>query len=119
MVHRFAMTEETQMKIRLPQALKAQIEASAVEGSRSLNAEIVYRLQSSFPEINWGAENLQRRAMKQTSLASSGSLEREIETLRAQLRLEESERVRLREEVTALINSLDHRVTAIEKLDGT
>lgn len=85
MVHRFAMTEETQMKIRLPKALKDQIEASALESNRSLNAEIVSRLQKSYPDVAWEAENRQRRAMKQSAGNAPASLENEIETLRDQI----------------------------------
>lgn len=36
------------MKIRLPAELKAQIETAAKDGNRTLNAEIVARLQASF-----------------------------------------------------------------------
>ncbi|WP_320199875.1 Arc family DNA-binding protein [Agrobacterium sp. rho-13.3] len=108
------MTEETQMKIRLPKTLKEQIEASALEGNRSLNAEIVSRLQNSYPDVAWEAENRQRRAMKQTVLAGPTFIEREIETLRAQLRVEEGERVRVREEVAALISALEARIELLE-----
>lgn len=102
MVHRFVMTEETQMKIRLPKALKAQIEASALEGNRSLNAEIVSRLQNSYPEVSWEAENRQRRAMKQSAVKAPASVENEIETLRDQIRVEAMERKRLEERLIRL-----------------
>lgn len=42
--------EDPQMKIRLPSDLKDQIEASAKAAGRSMNAEIVARLQASFPD---------------------------------------------------------------------
>lgn len=42
------MTEDAQMKIRLPAALKEQIEEAARQGKRSLNGEIVSRLEFSF-----------------------------------------------------------------------
>jgi hypothetical protein len=42
------MNDDTQMKIRLPRLLKAQIEEAASGWNRSLNAEIVLRLQQSF-----------------------------------------------------------------------
>ncbi|WHA40175.1 Arc family DNA-binding protein [Agrobacterium larrymoorei] len=96
------MTEETQMKIRLPKALKAQIEASALEGNRSLNAEIVSRLQNSYPEVSWEAENRQRRAMKQSAVKAPASVENEIETLRDQIRVEAMERKRLEERLIRL-----------------
>jgi len=41
---------DPQMKLRFPPELKAQIEASAKENNRSMNAEIVARLQESFTE---------------------------------------------------------------------
>jgi len=40
--------DDPQMKIRLPEALKTQIEESAAEAGRSLNAEIVERLTRSY-----------------------------------------------------------------------
>jgi predicted DNA-binding protein len=39
---------DPQMKIRLPEALKEKIEAAAKESGRTLNAEVVGRLESSF-----------------------------------------------------------------------
>lgn len=38
------------MKIRLPVELKTQIEGAAKENNRSMNAEIVARLESTFAE---------------------------------------------------------------------
>ena len=102
MVHRCRMTEETQMKIRLPKALKDQIEASALESNRSLNAEIVSRLQNSYPDVAWEAENRQRRAMKQSVVSAPAFLESEIETLRDQIRVEAMERKRLEERLARL-----------------
>lgn len=40
--------EDPQMKIRLPDELKREIEAAAQKSGRSMNAEIVARLQTSF-----------------------------------------------------------------------
>ncbi|MDZ7863356.1 Arc family DNA-binding protein [Acidovorax sp.] len=40
--------DDPQMKIRLPEEVKARIDAAAAEAGRSLNAEIVARLESSF-----------------------------------------------------------------------
>lgn len=40
--------DDPQMKIRLPEALKTLVEASAKDFGRSLNAEIVHRLEQSF-----------------------------------------------------------------------
>lgn len=48
--------EDPQMKIRLPQELKEKILLSAGENNRSMNAEIVLRLESSFPETVLGDE---------------------------------------------------------------
>lgn len=42
------MTDDAQMKIRLPRDLKERIEAAAVAANRSWNGEIVSRLESSF-----------------------------------------------------------------------
>lgn len=40
--------EDPQFRIRLPVELKEKIEEAAKENNRSLNAEIVFRLDSSF-----------------------------------------------------------------------
>ncbi|EDU8804996.1 Arc family DNA-binding protein [Salmonella enterica subsp. enterica] len=40
--------EDAQMKIRLPAELKEQLEKSAQENKRSMNAEVVHRLKESF-----------------------------------------------------------------------
>lgn len=40
--------DDPQMKIRLPVGLKASIEDSSIKNNRTLNAEIVARLQQSF-----------------------------------------------------------------------
>lgn len=42
------MIDDAQMKIRLTRDLKERIEAAAKVGNRSLNAEIVLRLEHSF-----------------------------------------------------------------------
>lgn len=46
--HRVMSREDPQMKIRLPADLKDQIETSSKQSGRSMNAEIVARLQESF-----------------------------------------------------------------------
>ena len=57
------MTEDAQMKIRLPAALKEQIEEAARKAKRSLNGEIVSRLEFSFAagavvqETGWDVEH--------------------------------------------------------------
>jgi hypothetical protein len=42
--------EDPQMKIRLPEALKARIEQSAEAAGRSMNSEIIARLQATYDE---------------------------------------------------------------------
>lgn len=39
------MADESHFRLRIPVALKAQIEAAAKEAGRSLNAQVVYTLQ--------------------------------------------------------------------------
>lgn len=54
LVHCLSMSipkqSDPQFKIRLPQSLKDEIEAHAKENGRSLNAEILTRLNNSFSE---------------------------------------------------------------------
>jgi hypothetical protein len=42
---------DPQFKLRMPPALRAQVEQAAEQANRSLNAEIVTRLQASFPQV--------------------------------------------------------------------
>jgi len=42
---------DPQFKLRMPAALRAQVERSAWAARRSLNAEIVIRLESSFAHV--------------------------------------------------------------------
>jgi Arc-like DNA binding domain len=68
MVHKATMNEDAQMKIRLPKVLKDQIEEAARESNRSLNGEIISRLEASFTEaLSTTAGTFARRAMKQSS----------------------------------------------------
>lgn len=40
------------MKVRLPDSLKSKVEEAASASGRSLNAEIVFRLERSFPSLD-------------------------------------------------------------------
>lgn len=54
LVHHIGMADETsptQFKLRLPGLLKEQLEAAAAENGRSVTAEIVQRLEDSFPDV--------------------------------------------------------------------
>lgn len=42
---------DPQFKLRMPAALRGQVEQSAKAARRSLNAEIVIRLESSFAQV--------------------------------------------------------------------
>ncbi len=42
---------DPQFKLRMPPALRAQVEQAAEQANRSLNAEIVTRLQASFAQV--------------------------------------------------------------------
>lgn len=56
------MADDAQMKIRLPRPLKERIEEAAMGWNRSLNAEIVLRLEQSFKDA--GPLDEQVRAMR-------------------------------------------------------
>ena len=45
---------DAQFKLRMPAALRAQVEQAAKEARRSLNAEIVLRLEASFAQVGKG-----------------------------------------------------------------
>ncbi|NGO49752.1 Arc family DNA-binding protein [Allomesorhizobium camelthorni] len=60
------MIADAQMKIRLPHLLKEQIEAAARDSNRSLNGEIVFRLEASFGFRSPGQQPT-RRAIKRAA----------------------------------------------------
>ncbi|MDR7025934.1 Arc family DNA-binding protein [Pseudomonas peli] len=45
---------DAQFKLRLPAALRAQVEQAAKDSRRSLNAEMVIRLEASFAQAKQG-----------------------------------------------------------------
>lgn len=51
-VHHFAMKRtDPQYKLRIPEDLKSQIEGAAKANNRSMNAEIISRLEASFSGV--------------------------------------------------------------------
>jgi hypothetical protein len=52
--------EDPQMKLRLPPELKEMLAEAAIENNRSLNAEVVSRLQESFTD---GASPIDEHAL--------------------------------------------------------
>jgi len=87
--------EDPQMKIRLPAELKAQIETAAKDGNRTLNAEIVARLQASFNHVG-----------QATSIPPSGTQGGD------QIWQDE-----IRQQLTKL--SLENRLTALQTQEAT
>lgn len=75
MVYHLHMSrEDPQMKIRLPADLKDQIEAASKNSGRSMNAEIVARLQESFHVLGTGSASMRMTAEGEgnaTPIASS------------------------------------------------
>lgn len=55
--------EDPQLKIRLPLELKEKITESAAEYGRSINSEVVARLEESFNETNLVASNPYKRML--------------------------------------------------------
>ncbi|WP_312713650.1 Arc family DNA-binding protein [Stutzerimonas nitrititolerans] len=53
---------DQQFKLRMPAALRAQVERSAWAARRSLNAEIVLRLESSFGQVAPSTNEQERSA---------------------------------------------------------
>lgn len=77
------MTEDAQMKIRLPRDLKERIETAATAANRSWNGEIVQRLEASFqdePKKSGGLSFI--KAAKQSVTAA---LEAELADVKSQL----------------------------------
>ena len=72
--------EDAQMKIRLPAELKELLENVARANGRSLNAEVLQRLRSSFPAIN-KLESQNTHAFLYLRQAEGMGLGREAESL--------------------------------------
>lgn len=53
---------DSQFKLRMPAALRAQVEQSAWAARRSLNAEIVIRLEASFTQVAPSTNEQERSA---------------------------------------------------------
>lgn len=53
---------DPQFKLRMPPALRAQVEQAATASRRSLNAEIVVRLESTFAQAEPHAQEQERSA---------------------------------------------------------
>jgi len=53
---------DQQFKLRMPAALRAQVERSAWAARRSLNAEIVIRLEESFAQVAPSTNEQERSA---------------------------------------------------------
>lgn len=53
---------DPQFKLRMPAGLRAQVERSAWAARRSLNAEIVIRLESSFGQVAPSTNEQERSA---------------------------------------------------------
>lgn len=56
------MTDDAHFRLRVPQALKERIEKAAAAGNRSLNAEIVARLEETFSADGTVVGQLERQA---------------------------------------------------------
>lgn len=62
--------EDSQFKLRMPAELREKVEASAKEAKRSLNAEIVARLEDSLAEVSPSQTLLPAAKAKELAAAS-------------------------------------------------
>lgn len=72
--------EDSQFKLRMPSELRDAIENSAKDAKRSLNAEIVARLETTVLKQSIGTELLQANKAKELSTAFRKSIPTEIKT---------------------------------------
>lgn len=120
--------EDPQMKIRLPADLKDHIEAAAKESGRSMNAEIVARLQDSFTPISnifindvTGVTALASTKSKLTQLAGDlNSLQDQRNTLAVLLHAvksrdgKEAEINKITEEIRVVDEDIAHILSAMQ-----
>lgn len=80
----FMSREDPQLKIRLPLELKEKITQSAADHGRSINSEVVARLEESFePELKV-SETLEFQLMMQSYLDQAQQI-KELKTMLEQL----------------------------------
>jgi predicted DNA-binding protein len=75
---------DPQYKLRLPQELKDQIETAAKEAGRSMNAEIVARLEESFSDTA-GVDNALLHMLAEQQTATIKALEKLTQDLVVEL----------------------------------
>ncbi len=80
-VHYCCMSEDAQLKIRLPLALKEVIEAAARAENRSMNGEIIAKLEAAYGVPTSSADGVVRRAMKTPGDAWMTDLEQRVKAL--------------------------------------
>jgi hypothetical protein len=101
--HNGGMTrEDPPLRIRLPEALKAKVQALAAENHRSMNAEIVSRLEWS---IAHGDMSLNRKPLP---AASTVSLEQDVAELQEIVGNLKSEFQGIREQVAGIDTRTQH-----------
>lgn len=88
-------------RLRIPEDLKARVERAAEENSRSITAEIVYRLKGSF-----GVE-----------ASETDMLDRRIRETEVALRAAQAERARVDAEIEVRSRALDEALRARDQLN--
>lgn len=119
--------EHQQLRIRVPPELKDALDESAAENNRTLTAEIVYRLQQSYPseklepklvtekeiqskyfQIALTERVLKNSKDKLATMDKNGN-EREIAMLTAQIKFTEENIKKYEEELTWLFNAFNEQ----------
>lgn len=119
--------EHQQLRIRVPPELKDALDESAAENNRTLTAEIVYRLQHSYPseklepklvtekeiqskyfQIALTERVLKNSKDKLATMDKNGN-EREIAMLTAQIKFTEENIKKYEEELTWLFNAFNEQ----------
>lgn len=66
---------DTQVNMRIPQALKAQLEDAAIKNKRSITAELIHRLEGTFKSnTEWPSSPVPAEILEQISQAVAASL---------------------------------------------
>lgn len=86
MVSPFMSREDPQLKVRLPQELKDKITESAMNLGRSINSDVVSRLEQSFKPINRIYRDSIEEKITVGDQPENSHLEQEIRELRELLK---------------------------------
>ncbi|MDU4059453.1 MAG: Arc family DNA-binding protein [Pseudomonas oryzihabitans] len=110
--------EDAQFKLRLPAELKAKVEKSATENRRSLNAELVARLEESFARDTEVEPHALTFSISKEKLAQGDMRENELILGEATISAFREVEVRMQKRMEAHLEALKQATEELNKRMG-